>query len=87
MIVLYIKSVLNIALSILQYSVIIECLASWIPGVSQYRVFEFIRKVNAPFLDPIRKLLMNMTSGMPLDLSPVILFMIIGLVRKLLWMI
>ncbi len=87
MIAVYIKSVLNVALSVLQYSVIIECLASWIPGVSQYRVFEIIRKINAPFLDPIRKLLMNMTSGMPLDLSPVILFMIIGLVRKLLWKI
>ena len=87
MLLTIIKSVLNGALSILQYSVIIECLASWIPGVSQYRIFELIKRINAPFLDPIRKLMMNMTSGMPLDLSPVILFMIIGFVRRLLWMI
>ena len=80
-------SVLNLALTILQYSVIIECIASWIPGASESGIISFIRKVNAPFLDPIRVATQKLTNGIPLDISPIILFMLIGLVRKLIWMI
>ena len=76
-----IRAVLNMALSLLQYSVIIECIMSWIPGVTRYKAYDFLRSINGVFLDPIRRLLSRYTYGMPLDISPIILFMIIGIVR------
>ncbi len=83
----YIKSILNIALSILQYSVIIECIASWIPGLSGSGFIAAVSKINAPFLDPIRKAVQKIAYGLPVDFSPIILFMLIGFVRRLLWAI
>ena len=76
--------ILNGALTILQYSVIIECVCSWLPGFNGHKIFDVISRINAPFLDPIRKLTSKILGGLPLDISPIILFMIIGAVRKLL---
>lgn len=80
-------TIINIALTVLQYSVIIECVCSWLPGFGGHKIFDVISRINAPFLDPIRRLTSKILGGLPLDISPIILFMIIGGVRRLLWFI
>ena len=82
-----IRAVLNMALSLLQYSVIIECIMSWIPEVTRYKAYDFLRSINGVFLDPIRRLLSRYTHGMPLDISPIVALFIIRVLHWILMQI
>ena len=75
--------ILNIILSVIEYSVIIECVCSWLPQVMGTKFYEAITRFNAPFLNPIRKLIYNFSSGVSIDFSPIILVIIIGMIRRI----
>ncbi len=80
---LYIIAVIiNIALSVIEYSVIIECVCSFLPQVSQTRFYEVISKFNAPFLNPLRRAADKIITGLPVDISPLLLVVIIGIIRR-----
>ena len=81
---LYIIAVIiNIALSLLEYSVIIECVCSYLPQLCESRFYMAISKLNAPFLNPLRKLLNRISPGLPVDISPLLLVIIAGIIRRL----
>lgn len=82
---LYILEVIiNIILSLIEYSVIIECVCSFIPQLAQSSFYAALTSINAPLLKPFRRLLSKAAPSLPVDLSPVLLFAVIEIVRRLL---
>ncbi len=81
---LYIIAVIvNIALSLIEYSVIIECVCSYLPQLTESRFYAAISKFNAPFLNPLRRLANKIAPGLPVDISPILLVIIAGIIRRL----
>ncbi len=83
-IVLLLSSLINI----LELLVVIRCILSWIPGF-QNAFTELIYKITDPFLTPVRNLIMRLSGGsmLPVDFSPIVLYVILELVRRLLFAI
>lgn len=79
-----VRLVIGLLLTFLEFTIILECICSWIAPMRNSMVYYYITKINNPFLSPIRKLFYKyQTSGMMIDLSPVVLFLIISLIRKI----
>ncbi|MBQ4109781.1 MAG: YggT family protein [Clostridia bacterium] len=70
-------------LGFLEFMVIIECIASWIPGVQNMWFFMMISKFTSVFLNPIRKFMYEKMGNMMIDFSPLILFLIIDVVKRI----
>ena len=79
-----IEVIINVFLSLLDYSVIIECVCSWIPEIQNTAFYSFIYRINSPFLNPIRRLTQKYFKNLPIDISPLVLIVIIGLIRRVL---
>lgn len=79
-----ISAIINIFLSLVQFVVVIECVCSWIPELTQSSFYTFLYNMNGTFLNPIRRLIYKLFPGLPLDVSPIVLFIIIGFIRGLL---
>ena len=80
-----VRIILGWFFNILEFTILIECILSWIPSMRNSATCNFVSKINQPFLTPVRKLLgnyMGMSAGV--DFSPYLLFLIITLVRRLL---
>ncbi len=80
-------TILSWFFSFLEFMVLIECVLSWFPPVHGTRFYELIVKFNAPFLEPIRRILQKVMPGGMIDISPIILYMLIIAVQRLLWMV
>lgn len=73
-------------LYILELCIIIDVLLSWIP-ISENKFTDMIHKISAPFLKPGRKLQYKYISNSPIDFSPILAFVIIRLIRQILFFI
>ncbi len=75
-------------INILELLLVIRCILSWIPGF--YNTFvEIIYKITDPFLTPVRNLIDRLLGGrmMPVDFSPIVLWLILELLLDLLYSI
>lgn len=79
-----ILSVINVFLSVLEFSVIIECVCSWIPQTMNSKTLSFLQILNGPFVNPIRRIMRKILPDSPFDFSPVILIVVIGVVKYIL---
>lgn len=71
--------------NILEFTILIECILSWIPGMRNSNICYFVSKINKPFLMPLRALLEKYMRGpVGIDFSPYLLFLIITFLRRLL---
>ena len=78
-----IRQIIGLFLSFLEFMIFLECIFSWFLPLRESRAYELIAKFNSPFLSPVRKLLYKYSSaGMMMDLSPLILFLIIGFIKR-----
>lgn len=75
--------IINVVLSVIEYSVIIECVCSWLPQFTGTKFYEAISKFNSPFLNPLRKVQGKLIPDLPVDLSPVALVVISGIIRRI----
>ncbi len=77
---------LNWIINIYLGALIVYALCSWFPGnMTAYRLRMGLDPFFAPVLDPIRRMLASAQGGrMQIDFSPMILFLLIGLLRQLL---
>jgi len=74
-------------LNILEFTILLECIFSWVPNMRNSGVYHFVMKINNPFLSPVRKLLFKCQgNGMGIDISPYVLFLLITFLRRLLWL-
>jgi len=67
--------VLDIALTILYWLILIRALISWVSPDPSNPIVQFLYKSTEPFLEPVRRMIpfWNMT----IDISPIIAFLII----------
>jgi YggT family protein len=72
--------VLNIALTILYWLILIRALISWVNPDPYNPVVQFLTRTTEPILEPIRRFLPNLA----IDLSPLIAFFIIIFLKQFL---
>ena len=73
--------------NILEFTILLECILSWVPNMRNSGVYHFVAKINNPFLSPVRKILFKCQgNGMGIDISPYVLFLLITFLRRLLWL-
>lgn len=74
-------AVLSLLFSLLELTIFIECIASWIPQIQGYKFFNVIHNFIYPLLDPFRRLQDRFMPGLPVDFSPIFALLVINLLR------
>lgn len=74
-------TVLNLFFYLLELTIFIECIASWIPQVQGNKFIRMIHDFIYPILEPLRRLQDRIIPGLPMDFSPLIAFAIINFLR------
>lgn len=72
----------NIFLQIIEIVLVVYCLLSWFVSPLN-RVMQFLARLMDPLLAPIRRVLFSIFPRLPIDLSVLVLFLLISLVRSL----
>ncbi len=81
-----IRLILYYILTIYSYIMLVRVLLSWFPNIDRYNpIVKFLYDVTEPVLQPIRNALRNVTpGGLPIDFSPLIVFLIISVLIRFL---
>jgi len=74
--------VIDMVFNILQIIIIVRVILSWISHNPSNQFIRIIYQVSEPILKPIREILP--LAGMGFDLSPVVAFFLLGLLKKIL---
>ena len=74
--------VIDIVFNILQFIIIVRVVLSWISHNPSNQFIRIIYQVSEPILKPIRETLP--ITGMGFDLSPIVAFFLLGLLKKIL---
>ena len=70
-------------LEIMSLIIFVRCIISWLP-LGNNRFIEFIYSITEPVLEPVRNLLYKFSKGpMYVDFSPVVVFLLITLIQRL----
>lgn len=74
-------------LRILEYAILIRVIISWLPVPRDNQFIRLLYGITEPILAPIRRAIERSSLGrnMMLDFSPIIAFLLIGLVRNILF--
>ncbi|MCC6444626.1 MAG: YggT family protein [Armatimonadetes bacterium] len=76
-------SVIHLVFQVLELFVLIHVLLSWVPVLDrQHPVVKFIDSVVNPILAPFRRLLWPLTKQIGIDISPILLFFVLGFVER-----
>lgn len=76
----YLVSFIQLFFQALWIALFARVILSWIDPMGNMRVSQIVREITEPILAPIRSILPN--TGM-IDLSPLVAFLLIGLVQNL----
>lgn len=71
-------------LRIFMYALYIYCICTWILSPFN-KVMRFLARIVDPFLRPVRNVLFRLFPRLPIDLSPIVLGLLVGLAQQLLW--
>ena len=74
--------VIDMVFNILQIIIIVRVVLSWISHNPSNQFIRIIYQVSEPILKPIREILP--LTGMGFDLSPIVAFFLLGLLKKIL---
>lgn len=80
-----IAMVLNSLFSLLELTIFIECIASWIPQIQGNKFIGIIHNFVYPILEPFKKLQNRFSPGLPMDFSPIIALLVINLLRGIIF--
>ena len=79
-----VRLVFSLLLVFLEFTILIECICSWITPLRTSQLYTIVANINKPFLSPLRKIVNSSNLGaMGLDISPYILYLLISLIRKI----
>ncbi len=73
-------------LELLELAILVRVILSWIPMSKDNQIIRLIYQITEPILSPIRGLIERSflgRGGMMLDFSPIIAFILIGVVRSI----
>jgi YggT family protein len=81
-----IYSAINFILSIMWYAILARVIISWIPVPKDNQLIRLLYQITEPILGPIRGLIERSSLGknMMMDFSPIIAFLLIGVLRSVL---
>ena len=74
--------VINMVFNLLQIIIIVRVVLSWISHNPSNQFIQIIYQISEPILKPIREILP--LAGRGFDLSPVVAFFLLGLLKKIL---
>ena len=74
--------VIDMVFNLLQIIIIVRVVLSWISHNPSNQFIQIIYQVSEPILKPIREILP--ITGMGFDLSPIVAFFLLGLLKKIL---
>lgn len=77
--------VINLVFNIINILIIIRVIISWLAPYSRNEFVDFIYRVTEPMLAPFRSLIP--IKNLNIDLSPVILYFVLALIRKVILII
>lgn len=82
---LVIYQAVGIVFSVIELAILIRVFLSWLPVPKEHRLIDLLYQVTEPILAPIRSLVQRSSFGqnMMFDLSPIIAFLLIGLLRNI----
>ena len=75
---------ISMFLQLVYDALLIYCILSWILPPYQ-KVMMFLAKIMDPLLRPVRNTLFRVFPRLPIDLSALVLFFVLRMVRSLLW--
>lgn len=75
---------ISMFLQVIEYVMLAYCLLSWILP-PYHKVMAFLARFADPLLRPIRSVMFRIFPRMPIDLSALVFFMLLRVVRQLLW--
>lgn len=78
---------IDIVLLIIQYAIFIRAIISWFPVSRDNPLIRLLYQITEPLLSPVRDFLSRLMSGryMMVDFSGVIVFLLIGVVRSIIF--
>jgi YggT family protein len=74
--------IINNAFNLLQILILIRVILSWIPHDPYNQFIQLLYQITEPILKPVREILPMQSMGM--DFSPIVVFFLLGFVKKLL---
>lgn len=77
---------IDILLAVIEYAILARVIISWLPVPRNNRLILLLYQVTDPILVPVRNIISKSAFGknMMFDFSPVVAFILIGIVRNLL---
>ena len=71
---------------LLNLSIFVYCILSWIAGSNYkiYKIYMWLGRFLEPLFVPVRKLMYRLNLNLPIDLSPWITMLLLGLVYRVL---
>lgn len=75
-----VAQILDIALTVFYWLILIRALISWVNPDPYNPIVQFLMRTTEPILAPIRRML----PAMPIDLSPILAFLVIVFVKSFL---
>lgn len=75
-------TVSDFGLTILYWLILIRVLISWVSPDPYNPIVQFLTRTTDPVLEPIRRMMMPLTSRILIDFSPLIAFFIIVFLRR-----
>jgi YggT family protein len=75
---------INAIIDLLQILILAYVVISWIPSLRRYPLAIWVERTVDPWMRPLRRLLPLSAGGVGLDLSPLIAFLLLGILRSLL---
>jgi YggT family protein len=78
----YLYVIVNYFFNAVYYLLMARILLSWIPHDKSHPVIDFLFKATDPILEPFRRLIP--TGSMGIDFSPILAFMALGFIKRIL---
>ncbi|MFA6939465.1 MAG: YggT family protein [Clostridiaceae bacterium] len=83
----FLYNIIDKLFNIIQISIFIECILSWMPNIRENTVTDLLHKINEPFLKPGRYLQDKLLPNLMVDFSPIIALFIISFIRRIIFAI
>lgn len=86
-IIVLIAQAVNYFASFIYLLIFVRCILSWIPGLYNNPIAQFVYRLTEPILGPIRRMLDRspIGGGMGLDFSPIIAYFVIMIIQKIIY--
>jgi YggT family protein len=76
---------IDIVIAVIEYSILARVIISWLPISRENAIIRLLYQITEPILAPIRAIIQKSAIGknMMFDFSPIIAFLILGVVRNI----